>query len=51
MQVSTQEKAQAIETGIFHGKVHSTSGRGTIYRETDRRLLLRLTNASEGDAS
>ena len=39
-----QEKAKALETGTFHGKVHPTSGRATIYRETDGRLLLRLTN-------
>ena len=41
---SAREKAQAIETGTFHGKVHSTSGRATVYREADGRLLLRLTN-------
>jgi Electron transfer DM13 len=39
-----QEKAQPLETGKFHGKVHSTSGRATIYKEADGRLLLRLTN-------
>lgn len=39
-----QEKAKALETGTFHGKVHPTSGRATIYREADGRLLLRLTN-------
>ncbi len=43
-QVSAQEKAQPIETGTFHGKVHNTSGRATIYKEADGRLLLRLTN-------
>ena len=43
-QVSAQEKAQPLETGTFHGKVHNTSGRATIYREADGRLLLRLTN-------
>ena len=43
-QASAQEKAQALETGTFHGKVHNTSGRATIYRESDGRLLLRLTN-------
>ena len=41
---SAQEKAQALETGTFHGKVHKTSGRATIYREADGRLVLRLTN-------
>ena len=39
-----QEKAQPLETGTFHGKVHNTSGRATIYKEADGRLLLRLTN-------
>jgi len=38
-----QEKAQPLETGAFHGKVHHTSGRATIYKESDGRLLLRLT--------
>jgi hypothetical protein len=42
--VSAQEKAKTLETGTFHGKVHNTSGRATIYKEADGRLLLRLTN-------
>jgi len=37
-------KAKTLETGTFHGKVHSTSGRATIYQEEDGTLLLRLTN-------
>jgi len=41
---SAQEKAQALETGTFHGKVHNTSGRATIYKEANGNLLLRLTN-------
>ncbi len=36
--------AKTLETGTFHGKVHSTSGRATIYQEKDGRLILRLTN-------
>jgi Electron transfer DM13 len=36
-------KAKTLETGTFHGKVHSTSGRATIYKEEDGSLLLRLT--------
>ena len=36
--------AQPVETGTFHGKVHSTSGRATIYRQQDGKLVLRLTN-------
>ena len=27
--------AKTLETGTFHGKVHSTSGRATIYQEKD----------------
>jgi Electron transfer DM13 len=43
-QASAQDKAQILETGTFHGKVHNTSGRATIYREADGQLVLRLTN-------
>jgi Electron transfer DM13 len=42
--VSAQEKAQALEAGTFHGKVHKTSGRATIYKQADGQLVLRLTN-------
>ncbi|MGH9496702.1 MAG: DM13 domain-containing protein, partial [Candidatus Sulfotelmatobacter sp.] len=38
------EQAKTLETGSFHGKVHSTSGRATIYQEGDGKLVLRLTN-------
>ena len=41
---SAQEKAMTLETGTFHGKVHNTSGRATIYQEADGHLILRLTN-------
>ena len=41
---SAQEKAQAVEAGTFHGKVHKTSGRATIYKQADGRMVLRLTN-------
>jgi Electron transfer DM13 len=41
---SAQQKAKAVEAGTFHGKVHMTSGRATIYKEADGRLVLRLTN-------
>jgi hypothetical protein len=37
-------KGKIVETGTFHGKVHSTSGRATIYQGEDGSLLLRLTN-------
>jgi len=39
-----ESNAKTLETGTFHGKVHSTSGRATIYQETDGKLVLRLTN-------
>jgi hypothetical protein len=42
--VSAQDNANTLETGTFHGKLHGTSGRATIYKESDGRLLLRLTN-------
>jgi hypothetical protein len=41
---SAGEKAQALEAGTFHGKVHSTSDRATIYKQADGQLVLRLTN-------
>jgi Electron transfer DM13 len=41
---SAQEKAKTLFTGTFHGKVHPTSGRATVYQETDGRQMLRLTN-------
>jgi pentapeptide MXKDX repeat protein len=37
-------KAKTLETGKFHGKVHATSGRATLYQEADGKLVLRLTN-------
>src|SRR6202165_3977096 len=37
-------KAKTLETGKFHGKVHATSGRATVYQEADGHLVLRLTN-------
>jgi hypothetical protein len=39
-----EEKAKTLETGSFHGKVHGTSGRATIYEEGDGKRVLRLTN-------
>jgi pentapeptide MXKDX repeat protein len=36
--------AKTLETGKFHGKVHATSGRATVYQEADGKLVLRLTN-------
>jgi hypothetical protein len=37
-------KTKTVATGTFHGKVHSTTGRATIYQEADGKLVLRLTN-------
>ena len=37
-------KAKTLETGKFHGKVHATEGRATVYQEADGKLFLRLTN-------
>jgi pentapeptide MXKDX repeat protein len=39
-----ESKPKTLETGKFHGKVHKTSGRATVYQETDGKLVLRLTN-------
>ena len=33
-----------LATGTFHGKVHHTSGRATIYQEPNGKRVLRLTN-------
>ena len=38
-----QGKAKTLVTGKFHGKVHKTEGRATIYQEADGKLVLRLT--------
>ncbi len=35
---------KAKKTGKFHGEVHATSGRATVYQEADGKLVLRLTN-------
>ena len=39
-----ENKTKTLETGTFHGKVHKTAGRATIYQEADGKLLLRLTD-------
>jgi hypothetical protein len=33
-----------IETGTFHGQLHSTTGRAAIYQQPDGKRILRLTN-------
>ena len=35
---------KTLETGNFHGKVHQTSGRATVYQQPDGELILRLTD-------
>jgi electron transfer DM13 len=42
--VQAQTGATTLETGTFHGQVHNTSGRATIYREAEGKLVLRLTH-------
>jgi hypothetical protein len=39
----SQETAKSLYTGKFHGKVHATEGRATVYQQADGKLLLRLT--------
>ena len=39
-----ENSVKTLETGTFHGKVHQTSGRATIYQEENGKLVLRLTN-------
>jgi len=43
-QDTAKQQAKTLETGTFHGKVHQTSGRATIYQEGNGKLVLRLTN-------
>jgi hypothetical protein len=38
------KEVKTLETGNFHGKVHQTSGRATVYQQSDGKLVLRLTN-------
>jgi uncharacterized membrane protein YgcG len=37
------QSGSVVETGTFHGAAHSTTGRATIYQESDNKLTLRLT--------
>jgi len=38
------QSSTPLQTGVFHGQVHSTSGRASVYQEADGKLILRLTN-------
>ena len=42
--MAPDKNAKALFTGTFHGKVHSTSGRATVYQGTDGKKILRLTH-------
>ena len=42
--MAMEGKPKTLETGTFHGRVHKTSGRATVYQEADGKLMLRLTN-------
>ena len=44
VQAQDKTKAKPVATGTFHGKVHATSGRATVYQQEDGKLVLRLTN-------
>jgi len=41
---ATTQTAQPIYTGRLSAKLHETSGRATVYRQSDGTLLLRLTD-------
>jgi hypothetical protein len=45
-QENTQQNkdVKTVVTGTFHGKVHQTSGRATVYQDADGKMVLRLTN-------
>jgi pentapeptide MXKDX repeat protein len=42
--IAMDSKPKTLETGTFHGRVHKTSGRATVYQEAGGKLVLRLTN-------
>ena len=42
--IAIAQSSTPFETGVFHGQVHSTSGRASIYKGSDGKLTLRLTN-------
>jgi Electron transfer DM13 len=43
-ETKSDNAAKTLATGTFHGKVHKTSGRATVYQEENGKLVLRLTN-------
>jgi len=44
MTAAFAQSSTPVQTGVFHGQVHSTSGRASIYKGSDGKLTLRLTN-------
>ena len=38
------QSSTPAQTGVFHGQVHSTSGRASVYEGSNGKLTLRLTN-------
>lgn len=38
------QQAKILATGTFHGNVHHTSGRATVYQEPNGKRVLRLTD-------
>lgn len=42
--MAPDKNAKALLTGTFHGRVHSTSGRATVYQGADGKKILRLTH-------
>src|SRR5256885_16539841 len=42
--MAPDKNAKALFTGTFRGKVHSTSGRATVYQGRDGKRILRLTH-------
>ena len=44
MTAAFAQSSTPVQTGVFHGQVHSTSGRASIYKGADGKLTLRLTN-------
>jgi Electron transfer DM13 len=41
---SSMQASGPVATGTFHGQVHATSGRASIYKNMDGHIVLRLTN-------
>ena len=44
MAQAAMQDSGPIATGTFHGQVHATSGRASIYKGMDGKTVLRLTN-------